>query len=45
MAQYGKTLTSFFRQFSASIKRLLSGGGEGGGGEEDRVLGYNFMKF
>ena len=44
MAQYGKTLTSFFRQFSASIKRLLSGGGGGGGGE-DRVLGYNFMKF
>ena len=44
MAQYGKTLTSFFRQFSASIKRLLSGGGKGGG-EEDRVLGYNFMKF
>ena len=44
MTQYGKTLTSFFRQFSASIKRLLSGG-EGEGGEEDRVLGYNFMKF
>ena len=43
MAQYGKTLTSFFRQFSASIKRRLSGGGRGG--EEDRVLGYNFMKF